>query len=52
MKHLYTMTHNVDGVPTKLLNWKANRIVNVIEYIKFLEANGEEVLVNNPTKWV
>ena len=36
---------------TKLKNHHAKRMNEVLEYIRFIEDNGDDVLADNPSKW-
>ena len=49
-KHVYTMTYDVIGAPTKLKDHNAIRVVKIIEYIRFHESNSDNDLAEDLSK--
>ena len=40
-----------NGATTKLRSYHAKQLSNIIEYISFLAASGENILADDPIKW-
>ena len=46
------MARNLGGIPTKLLDHKAIRVVKIVEYVIFLESDGDKELAKEPSKGI